>query len=63
MSTTTTTDKAEYTIAKAEIGGDASHSPGTTGGAAVALAKPSFLRSTLFQILVVGICAFTAPGI
>jgi MFS family permease len=25
--------------------------------------KPSFFRSTLFQILVVGICAFSAPGI
>ncbi|KAL2821087.1 major facilitator superfamily domain-containing protein [Aspergillus granulosus] len=26
-------------------------------------AKPSFFRSTLFQILVVGLCAFCAPGI
>lgn len=25
--------------------------------------KPTFFRSTLFQILVVGICAFCAPGI
>ena len=24
--------------------------------------KPTFFRSTLFQILVVGICAFCAPG-
>ncbi|KAM3497385.1 hypothetical protein MY10362_009264 [Beauveria mimosiformis] len=29
----------------------------------VGKAKPSFFRSTLFQILVVGLCAFCAPGI
>ncbi|KAM3547260.1 hypothetical protein ARSEF4850_010128 [Beauveria asiatica] len=34
------------------------HEAGTVGKA-----KPSFFRSTLFQILVVGLCAFCAPGI
>jgi MFS family permease len=29
----------------------------------LARTKPVFFRSTLFQILVVGLCAFTAPGI
>lgn len=39
------------------VGGDVSHSTSDTPR------RRSFFRSTLFQILVVGICAFSAPGI
>jgi len=54
MSTELTTEKVEPTIGTEELGVD-SHAPNAT--------RPVFFRSTLFQILVVGSCAFTAPGI
>jgi hypothetical protein len=47
--------KEEAHIANEELGLDTSSTP--------RVIKSSFFRSTLFQILVVGSCAFCAPGI
>ena len=54
MSTELARRKAESTAGTEEFGTD-SRFPSVT--------RRSFFRSTLFQILVVGSCAFTAPGI
>lgn len=55
--------KDHIALAKEELGGDLS--PATAGDETIPpiRKRPPFFRSTLFQILVVGICAFTAPGI
>lgn len=54
--------KGNLTISREELGGDF---PGAKHEDPVPLirGRPIFFRSTLFQILVVGLCAFSAPGI
>jgi MFS family permease len=51
------------TLEKEEVGGDVSPSRSDSSEPPVPPRRRSFYRSTLFQILVVGICAFSAPGI
>ncbi|OJD16260.1 hypothetical protein AJ78_03551 [Emergomyces pasteurianus Ep9510] len=59
-----TPSKDEISIGNEGLGSDTSPSPATpTEIPSKRLGKVSFFRSTLFQILVVGVCAFTAPGI
>lgn len=56
-------DKIEPTIEGEELGAS-SPAPGTVEDIPTpSRSRPVFFRSTLFQILVVGICAFSAPGI
>ncbi|PGH07796.1 hypothetical protein AJ79_06184 [Helicocarpus griseus UAMH5409] len=52
----------DVSIENEESGTGLSSSP-TTSNTPASYGKVVFFRSTLFQILVVGICAFTAPGI
>ncbi|KAI5860640.1 MFS general substrate transporter [Durotheca rogersii] len=57
---------AEKTITKEELDEAAGASIVISGTASPPLVEPNripFFRSTLFQILVVGLCAFSAPGI
>jgi len=64
MSTSPNTGKEEFTIGKEEVGeGPPPPLATTIDGPVTPRSRPSFFRSTLFQILVVGICAFSAPGI
>jgi len=46
-----------------ELGGHPAPIPVTVDDSFSSKARVIFYRSTLFQILVVGLCAFTAPGI
>jgi hypothetical protein len=55
MAALSSAGKEESNIENEELGLDTLPSPRVT--------KSSFYRSTLFQILVVGLCAFCAPGI
>ncbi|EQL38462.1 hypothetical protein RJZ56_000928 [Blastomyces dermatitidis] len=58
------TSKDELPNGEEELGSEASGTHATRAGFPfTARNKVSFFRSTLFQILVVGVCAFTAPGI
>ncbi|OAX84166.1 hypothetical protein ACJ72_01470 [Emergomyces africanus] len=58
------TSKDEISIGNEELRSDTPPSTGTpTAISSVRLGKVSVFRGTLFQILVVGVCAFTAPGI
>jgi MFS family permease len=59
MATSPVHTKDELTVDNEELG----HSSATTNKSIASHHKPSFFRSTLFQILVVGLCAFCAPGI
>ncbi|PGH08207.1 hypothetical protein GX51_01361 [Blastomyces parvus] len=59
-----TTSKDGLPTGEEELGSEKSGSHATRAGSSFAAPKKvSFFRSTLFQILVVGVCAFTAPGI
>lgn len=64
MSTTPSIGKDDLIIRKEELG-DISTPPleATDDASITPRRRPSFFRSTLFQLLVVGSCAFTAPGI
>ena len=55
--------EVQVTTGNEELGETQSHLPSKTEATAVSRRKPTFFRSTLFQILVVGTCAFCAPGI
>lgn len=67
----TAATKHDFPIAKDEFGDDSPSTPPSPPSLEPAMpedvaqlrARPPFFRSTLFQILVVGICAFSAPGI
>lgn len=63
MSTSPTIGKGEFIIGKKELEEGSSPPLTTIDGPVTLRRQPSFYRSTLFQILVVGICAFSAPGI
>jgi hypothetical protein len=53
----------EALTGKEEIGGDVPTLPHPVQDRNYPAGKVRFHRTTLFQILVVGVCAFTAPGI
>ncbi|KAK4498760.1 hypothetical protein PRZ48_009270 [Zasmidium cellare] len=64
MATPQVATKDETTIGDSELGSDAPNSHiSPKWQKAAPWTRTLFYRSTLFQILVVGVCAFTAPGI
>lgn len=62
-SPTSSTLKADGSIGKEELGRDSPTVVADRSSTPPVRIRPKFFRSTLFQILVVGICAFSAPGI
>lgn len=63
MSPSPAAAKGEIAIGKEELGESPLSSSSTSKSPAAPRSRPVVFRSTLFQILVVGLCAFCAPGI
>lgn len=62
MSAPSASDKDEITVVN-ETPPEVADSPGRPDNEPTAPHRRVFFRTTLFQILIVGTCAFTAPGI